>query len=144
MIALYDPLLAHHLEYAKTNPGSASYLSPKIQNEFIGLLANSVQNSLVAKIKKNKYYGIFIDSTPDLAHREQLSFIFRYIDVDFTNKKVLISESFLGFTQLLAKDAATLETIVLENIKTYGLSLADCRSQCYDNAAVMAGRITGL
>ena len=74
-----------------------SYLSPKIQNEFIGLLANNVRNSLVAKIKKNKYYGILLDSTPDLAHHEQLSFVVRYVDVDFTNKKVLIRESFLGF-----------------------------------------------
>ena len=135
--------MAHQLEYAKTNSGSVSYLSPKIQNEFIGLLTNSVRNSLVAKIKKNKYYGILLDSTPDVAHREKLSFVVRFVDVDLT--KIFDSRIISwGFTQLLVKDAATLETIVMENIKAYGLSLADCRSQCYDNAAVMAGQIAGL
>ena len=32
----------------------------------------------------------------------------------------------------------------MERLKSDAISLADCRAQCYDNAAVMAGHISGL
>ena len=44
-----------------------------------------------------KYYGILLDSTPDLGHREQLSQVIRFVDVDFQTKKVTIKESFLVY-----------------------------------------------
>ncbi|XP_055900546.1 uncharacterized protein LOC129928768 [Biomphalaria glabrata] len=85
-----------------------------------------------------------LDSTPDLAHREQLSEVIRFVDVNFKTKKVTIKESFLGFIQLHAKDAATLENVIVEQLQADNLPIADCRSQCYDNAAVMAGELSGL
>ncbi|XP_011170408.3 zinc finger MYM-type protein 1-like [Solenopsis invicta] len=144
LIARYDPLLKNHLNYAIENPHSTSYLSPQIQNEFIHLLSSAVRNKLVNDIKKNKYYGILLDSTPDLAHREQLSEVIRYVDIDFVNKTVVIKESFLGFIELHAKNAASIEKVIVEKLNSDNISLDNCRSQCYDNAAVMAGYISGV
>jgi hypothetical protein len=144
LIAQYDPLLAKHLQHAQENPGSVSYLSPEIQNEFIHLLSSTVRNHLLAAIRKNKYYGILLDSTPDLGHREQLSQVIRFVDVDFDSRKVTIKESFLGYIEIHAKDAASLERVIVDKLESDKLSLADCRSQCYDNAAVMTGHISGL
>jgi len=56
----------------------------------------------------------------------------------------MISEAFLGFVEVHAKDAASLENVILEGLKFDNISLANCRSQCYDNAAVMTGHISGL
>lgn len=67
LVAQYDPLLSKHLQHGRENPGSVSYLSPEIQNEFIHILALTVRNQLLSEIRKNKYYGILFDSTPDLA-----------------------------------------------------------------------------
>ncbi len=44
------------------------------------------------------------DTTPDHAHREQMSEIVRYVDINFDKKKtVQIKESFLGFIQISGK-----------------------------------------
>ena len=144
LIALYDPLLASHLDYSREHPGSTSYLSPGIQNEFIHIMATTVRNVMVENIKKNKYYGLIFDSTPDLQHREQFSQVIRHVEIDFEKNTVEIKESFLGFTELTGKDAETLENTILKLLKNDGLQLSDCRSQCYDNAAVMTGHISGL
>ena len=66
------------------------------------------------------------------------------MDIDFVTKNVVIRESFLGYIEIHAKDAATLETVITEKLESNNLPLADCRSQCYDNAAVMTGHISGL
>ena len=95
-------------------------------------------------IRKSKYYGILLDSTPDLGHREQLSQIIRFVDVNFQTKQVAIKESFLGYIEIHSKDAASLEKVIVERLKSDAISLADCRAQCYDNAAEMAGHISGL
>ncbi|XP_059141319.1 uncharacterized protein LOC131929216 [Physella acuta] len=144
LVAQYDQLLANHLQHAQQNPGAISYLSPEIQNEFLSILASTVRNQLLKDIRKNKYFGILLDTTPDLAHREQLSEVIRYVDVDFVTKKVTIKESFLGFVQVIAKDAASIEKAIVDKLESDDLPLADCRSQCYDNASVMAGHISGL
>jgi hypothetical protein len=106
LIAQFDPLLSNHLQHAMDVPGSVSYLSPRIQNEFISLLASTVRRQILCDIRRNKYYGLMLDSTPDLAHREQLSEVIRFVDVNFITKKVTIKEAFLGFidgTELFAE-----------------------------------------
>lgn len=137
-------MIPNHLKYAEENPRSTSYLSPQIQNEFISLLASSVRNQLISDILRNKYYGILFDSTPDIAHREQFSEVVRYVDIDFDKKTVQIKESFLGFIELHSKDAVSLEKVILQRLEEDNIPLSDCRSQCYDNAAVMSGAISGV
>ena len=144
LLSEYDLHTANYLQHAKENPGSISYLSPDIQNEFINLLACTARDKLLTSIKRSKYFGILLDSTPGLGHREQLSEVIRFVDIEFITKNVVIRESFLGYIEIHAKDAATLETVVTKKLESDNLPLADCRSQCYDNAAVMIGHISGL
>ena len=49
-----DPLLEKHLQHARENQGSVSYLSPEIQNEFIHLLSSTVRNQLFSEITKKQ------------------------------------------------------------------------------------------
>ena len=44
------------------------------------------------EIKRNKYYGILLDSIPDLGHWEQLSEVIRFVDIDFEKKTINIKE----------------------------------------------------
>lgn len=64
--------------------------------------------------------------------------------MDFQAKKVTIKESFLGYIEIHSKDAASLEKVIVERLKSDEIPLADCRAQCYDNAVVMTGYISGL
>ncbi|GBM61241.1 hypothetical protein AVEN_145418-1 [Araneus ventricosus] len=70
LLSIFDPVLKEHLFYVENHPGCASYLSPRVQNEFIHLMASAVRNNLLKRIRKAKYYGLLFDSTPDQAHRE--------------------------------------------------------------------------
>ncbi|XP_039302821.1 zinc finger MYM-type protein 1-like [Solenopsis invicta] len=49
-----------------------------------------------------------------------------------------------GFIELHAKNAASIEKVIVEKLNSDNISLDNCRSQCYDNAAVMAGYISGV
>ena len=46
-----------------------------------------MKSKLLRDIKKSKYDGILLDSTPDLGHGEQLSQIIRFVDVNFQTNK---------------------------------------------------------
>ena len=54
------------------------------------------------------------DSTPDQAHREQISEVVRYVDIDFDKKTVCVKKSFLGFLQLHQKDAASFVKVIIQ------------------------------
>ena len=144
LLSKYDPVMKSHLEYAMENPHAPNYLSPRIQNEFIELLGSSVRDNLLEDIKTSRYYGLLFDSTPDIAHREQMSQVVRYVHIDYEKKTVEIRESFLGFISIKGKDAASLQKTIIYLLDDDGVDIMNCRSQCYDNAAVMAGHHTGL
>ncbi|XP_065679043.1 uncharacterized protein LOC136093743 [Hydra vulgaris] len=76
-VSNFDPVIKDHLKFAKSHPGSNTYLSPNIQNEFIHIIASTVRANLLKKVHKAKYYGVMFDSTPDLAHCEQMSEVVR-------------------------------------------------------------------
>jgi len=69
LVAQYNTLMEKH-HNAQENPFSVSYLSPTIQNEFIHLLAVTVKRNSLADIRKAKYHGFLVDSTPVLGHCE--------------------------------------------------------------------------
>lgn len=144
LLAVFDPVMKQHLAHVEAHPGSPSYLSPAVQNEFINLVASTVRQSLLTHIRKAKYYGIMFDTTPDQAHREQMAEVVRYVDIDFEDKTVSVRESFLGFIPISQKDAESLAEVILTQLEKDNMDLQDCRSQCYDNAAVMAGHRSGV
>ena len=41
-------------------------------------MVSSVHSKIVDEIKAAKYYGLSIDSTPDIAHIDQLTIVLRY------------------------------------------------------------------
>jgi len=53
------------------------------------------------------------DTTPDACHREQMSQIIRYVDVDFVTKHVEVRESLLGFVQVYFIDANLLWILLI-------------------------------
>ncbi|XP_053146859.1 uncharacterized protein LOC128342856 isoform X2 [Hemicordylus capensis] len=130
LMATYDPVMKEHLNHVESHPGSPSYLSPAVQNEFSHLMASTVRKSLLRGIRKAKYYGLMFDSTPDLAHREKTSQVVRYVQIDYERTTVRVRESFLGFIQLSRKDAESLTEDILKKLEKDGMELQDCRSQC--------------
>lgn len=74
LIGRYDPVLFEHLEKVKTSQRAhqrlqVHYLSPEIQNEFIGLCAHHVVSVILKEREKAKYYSIIVDATPSFQFR---------------------------------------------------------------------------
>ncbi|XP_070379118.1 zinc finger MYM-type protein 1-like [Dermacentor albipictus] len=137
----YDAILKEHFTKVKAAIPSGgrgtSYLSPQTQNEFIQLLGRHVKSEIVKKIKEGKYYGILFDSTPDVSHVDQMCQVIRYVCIN--DGEVTVKESFLGFFPIEGKTAAEITKSILKHLEDDELDISFCRSQGYDNAAVMAG-----
>lgn len=102
-------------------------------------MSKKVKNAIVSQIKTNKYYSIIVDSTPDISHVDQLSFIVRFV-----NEKGTAVERFLGFIDNAGHKSEKLANTVIDMLDCLEINLADCRGQSYDNANNMSGSYKGL
>lgn len=85
LIAQFVPFLAEHItQFGNKGSGTTNYLSKTICEEFIQLMEAKVKNTIIEEIKIAKYYSVIVDSTPDIAHVDQLSFIIRYVTPEGT------------------------------------------------------------
>ena len=112
-MALFDPVLRDHVNSIRVSQDSgkrlqAHYLSKDIQNEIISLCGDFVRDTIVRQITKTKYFAISVDGTPDVSHKEQLSFIVRYIRHTSDESIFFIEERFLSFENFSKKQAKKL------------------------------------
>ena len=145
LLAEYDQELKDLIDQKK---GSHKYLSPQIQNELIELLASKVKDMLLDDIKEAPFFSIVLDTTPDITHTDQLSFVFRYVKIIYDNDKktvdLQVKESFIEFHPVDDHTAGGLEAIVKGFIEKNNIDFSKCRGQAYDGASVMSGAYTGL
>lgn len=139
LISEFDPFLADHIQnYGNRGKGSTSYLSSNICNEFINIMGQKVLTTIVSEIKAAKYYSISVDSTPDLSHVDQLTFIVRFVK---DGKPI---ERFLQFLPIKEHKAQYIADTVLNFLENLNIPIKNCSGQSYDNAANMAGKYSGL
>ncbi|XP_045466771.1 uncharacterized protein LOC123675455 [Harmonia axyridis] len=141
LISHYDNVIKTHIE--THNKGKLSYFSSGIQNELIGLAATKVRRHIIKDIKDAKYFSISIDCTTDVAHREQMVQIKRYVHID-SNKKCSIKESFIDFINTREKTGEGLAKEIVEKLIADGLDINNLRGLSYDKAANMAGKYKGV
>lgn len=140
LLAKHNSVLALHVE--RLEKTKLSYLSPKIQNEFISIAGDSIRKSILKDISSRKFFTIMFDSTPDSSKKEQISQIIRSVKISQTGCKV--EEHFIDFIHCDGKTGEELSKLILEKLKTDGLDVQKCRGQGYDNASNMAGRYKGV
>ena len=140
LIAEFDPFLAEHIRlHGNQGRGSTSYLSSTICDELIILMETHVTAKIISDTKKAKYFTISVDSTPDISHIDQLTFILRYV-----NKEGCPEERFIKFIPNTGHKGEEIITHVLSTLEDYGLDILNCRGQSYDNASNMSGLYSGL
>ena len=129
-----DQTLKHHLE---TAPRNATYISKTTQNKMITTVGAVLVNNLSQEIRESKYFSIMSDEAADISNKENLSVVIRFLDSTKT-----VREEFVGF--YLCEDGTTgaaIKDLIIGAVADLGLSMDDCRGQCYDGAGNMSGRL---
>lgn len=140
LISKFDSFFADHLA-TKGNPGKGrtNYLSSTIVVELLQLMSEKVLQHILCEVRRAKYFGLILDSSPDITHTDQLSFVLRYVNEDGEPK-----ERFIKFLPINSHKSVSLSTCVFDVLENCDLDILNCRGQSYDNASNMAGPYSGL
>ena len=146
LLARYDDVLRIHLDKVKRGreegkPERVTYLSWKIQNEFIECCGARVRNEILEEIRKSKYYSIIVDSTTDVSHIEQHVFVIRLLKE--VNGVFKIEERFLEFVDGCDKTGEEMDELIVKRLEHHKIPEPNCRGQGYDNARNVTGEKKG-
>ncbi|XP_069381427.1 zinc finger MYM-type protein 1-like [Paralichthys olivaceus] len=117
------------------------FTSPKMQNELLQLMANTIIKKIVSDITSMPVvqFALIIDGTQDVSGVEQESICVRFVDADLQPK-----EEFLGLYEVLSTTGENIAKVACDVMTRLDLPLSQLRGQTYDGAANMAGRWQGV
>lgn len=115
------------------------WLHHDIQDEILQGMAVKILSDNIQTIKKAIFFSILLDETADISRTEQISIYLRVVSLD-----LVASEHFLGFYSTSSTKAETLFDIIKDVLLRFNLHISKMRGQCYDGAANVSGKISGL
>ena len=141
LLVRHDPIVARRVH---EGPQNAKYTHHSIQDNIIRVAALLIREQIAVETSGN-YYAIIADESRDTGHKEQMSLVLRHIvQEDGIQGRHVIKESFRGFASCESLAAAGLCETLLTSLRDCGIDLLGCVAQCFDGAAVMSGRCSGV
>ena len=113
-------------------------MSPDIQNEMLGIMAQFIQRE-ISRDTTGKWFTIMVDETTDLTNTEQMVFCIRYVASNLD-----VHEEFIGLYSLESTSAASILATINDILLRMNLKIENCRGQCYDGASSMSGQNVGV
>ena len=105
----------------------------------INTIGKYIIDQISGEIRESKYFSVIADEAIDVSNKENLSLVIRFVD-----NKQTIREEFAGFH--ICEEGTTglaIKNVIINAVTELGISMNDCRGQCYDGAGNMAGRLNG-
>lgn len=140
LLSKYSADLESHLH---SSPKNSRYLSPKIQNEFIGINGDLIRKSVVAECNASPFWSVMADEATDVSTTEKLSVCVRYV-----RKKSMgeleVCEEFLGFCSIHTIRAKDITSAIVELAHACELNLATLVGKGFDGASNMSGHVSGV
>jgi hypothetical protein len=135
LLAEFNPEIAEVIKDAKYN---AKYTSPKIQQEILGIYAFKIRKHILEEIGDSKF-SILVDETCDVAKREQMAIVLRFVDKDG-----ILQERFFDLIHVTSTKAATLKEVLSSKLSKHAFDVQNLCGQGYDGASNMRGEVNGL
>ena len=101
-------------------------------------MGKHVLDTIIARVKKARYFSVTIDSTPDISHVDQLTCVLCYIE----NETPV--ERFVTFFDNTGHTGQAQATALLKFLDAVGIDIANCCGQSYDNVSNMNGKYNGM
>ncbi|KAF0698493.1 52 kDa repressor of the inhibitor of the protein kinase-like, partial [Aphis craccivora] len=138
LLSRHCPLLKKWLDDSCYRPYHSTYLSPQSQNEFITILASSVNKIIRAKVRESGQFSVMADTTPDLSHTDRLSVVVRFVNNEGTAEEILIE-----VRESLNKTGVGMANDILDSLQKNELDPDNFVFQSYDFASSMSGVFNG-
>jgi hypothetical protein len=116
-----------------------NWMSDSIQNEILEIFAHAVLREIVSEAREHNFYGLTADGTTDVSSSEQFSCSLQYVDSNLEAVNV-----FLGFYNAPDSSGETLFSCIRDVFVRLNLPLDRLKGFCFDGAANMSGRISGV
>ncbi|XP_062179500.1 uncharacterized protein LOC133884156 [Phragmites australis] len=136
LLAEFNPEIASVV--LENAPLNAKYTSPDIQNEILSIFAIKVRKHIREEIGDAKF-SILVDETCDIAKREQMALVFRFVDEDG-----VLQERLFDLIHVRNTKALTLKEELCHVLSSYSFDVQNLRDQGYDDASNMKGELNGL
>ena len=115
------------------------FTSPDVQNELPKIMVVSTLSDIAAKLSNSVFFTLMADEVTDVSNKEQVALCLRSTDENFD-----VHEDFIGLHVVESIKADVLVSVLKDVLLRLNLSINDCRGQCYDGTANMAGACTGI
>jgi hypothetical protein len=116
-------------------PYNSKYTSPEIQNEILSIYACKIRKHICEEIGDSKF-SILVDETCDVAKREQMALVLRFVDKDG-----ILQERFFDLIHVANTRSLTLKDELSSVLSNHGFDIQNLRGQGYDGASNMLPKI---
>ncbi|XP_060211871.1 uncharacterized protein LOC132639445 [Lycium barbarum] len=136
----YKGLFLELLEFHENNHPDVEKVilqhAPKIDMMICSTIQKDIVDSCdketikaIIKDLDGDYFGILVDESKDISHKEQMALVLRYID-----KSGELIECFLGIVHVSDTSARSLRKAIYSLLENHSLCLSKLRGQGYDGA----------
>ncbi|XP_015162380.1 zinc finger MYM-type protein 1-like [Solanum tuberosum] len=119
-------------------PQNDMMICPTIQKDIVEACAKETTKAIIEDLDGD-YFGILVDESKDVSHKEQMALILRYV-----NKSGMVIERFLGIVHVNDTSSQSLKKAIYSLFLDHSLCTSKIRGQGYDGASNMQGEINGL